>query len=117
MLRASAQINNTVADLQQVNGETSEDSTFELSNELMSFATAVATRDEAALAESRERLLTASNAEVLVDAAAVAGNFQRMVRIADSIGIPLDEDFAPMAEPTVADLELRRFKTAENTPR
>lgn len=82
----------------------------------MSFATAVATRDESVLAESRECLLAASNAAVLVDAAAVAGNFQRMVRIADAIGIPMDDDYASEVKPTVDELELRRFKTAENSP-
>ena len=99
-----------------MNGEPSESNSVEFSNELMSFATAVAAGDEAKLAKSRENLLLASNAEVLVDAAAVAGNFQRMVRIADSIGIPLDPDFALMAQDVVDELELRRFKSAENTP-
>jgi len=82
----------------------------------MSFATAIATRDEPALADSRESLLAASNAAVLVDAAAVAGNFQQMVRIADSIGIPMDDDYASEVKPTVDELELRRFKSAENSP-
>jgi len=116
LLRASAEFSNADIDLQLVNGESSNNGTVEFSSELMSFATAVATRDEKALADSRESLLIASNAEVLVDAAAVAGNFQRMVRIADAIGISLDEDFAPMAQGTVDELELRRFKSAENTP-
>ena len=49
-------------------------------------------------------------------AAAVAGNFQQMVRIADSIGIPMDDDYASEVKPTVDELELRRFKSAENSP-
>ena len=54
--------------------------------------------------------------EVLVDAAAVAGNFQRMVRIADSIGIPVDEQRMQAAQPSIDQLNLRRFSTSENTP-
>ena len=52
----------------------------------------------------------------MVDAAAVAANFQRMVRIADSIGIPVDEQRMPVAQPAIDQLELRRFSTSEHTP-
>ena len=116
MLRASAEISNTDLDLQLVNGAASDNNSIEYSNELMAFATAVATRDEAELAACRETLLAAASAEVLVDAAAVAGNFQRMVRIADSTGIPVDDARMKLAQPVVDALELRRFKNAEHTP-
>jgi hypothetical protein len=116
MLRVSAEISSTDVDLQLVNGEAGDSSNVDYSNELMSFATAVASRDEGELAERRRDLLDASNAAVLVDAAAVAGNFQRMVRIADATGIPIDSDRLPMMQGAVDQLELRRFKTAENTP-
>ena len=116
MLRVSAEISNTDLDIHLVNGVVSEDAVVEYSNELMAFATAVATRDEAELLASRDQLLAASSAEVVVDAAAVAGNFQRMVRIADSTGIPVDDARLELAQPTVDVLELRRFKTSEHTP-
>jgi hypothetical protein len=116
MLRASAESSNTDIDLHLVNGVASDNRSIEYSNELMAFATAIASRDEAELIESREKLLAASNAEVVVDAAAVAGNFQRMVRIADSTGIPVDDARMELAQPTVDLLELRRFKTSEHTP-
>lgn len=86
------------------------------SDELMAFATALASRDEGELAVARERLLAASNAEVLVDAAAVAGNFQRMVRIADSTGIPLDSSRMEMYQPSIDALGLRRFESSKYTP-
>ena len=57
----------------------------------MRFAEAVARRDAQALAQSRRALLQAAGPAVLVDAAGVAANFQRMVRIADAIGIPVDD--------------------------
>jgi len=116
MLRASAEISNTEVDLRLLNGEASDDSKVAHANELMSFATAVASRDEKALADCRSKLLAAAGAKVLVDAAAVAANFQRMVRIADSIGIPVDSESLKRAQPAVDQLGLRRFRTAENTP-
>ena len=116
MLRVSAEMNNTDVDLHLVNGQESEGGDVAYADELMAFATAVATRDESELATGRARLLSAANAEVLVDAAAVAGNFQRMVRIADSTGIPLDAERMDMFSVAVDALELRRFKSSEHTP-
>lgn len=83
---------------------------------MTAFATAVASRNEQDLADCRERLLSASSAEVLVDAAAVAGNFQRMVRIADSTGIPLDSARMDMYQPSIDTLDLRRFESSKYTP-
>jgi glycerol-3-phosphate responsive antiterminator len=116
MLRVSAEMNNTDIDLQLVDGLESDDGDVEFADKLMEFATAVATRDESILASSRAKLLHAANAAVLVDAAAVAGNFQRMVRIADSTGIPLDAERMEMYSVAVDALDLRRFKTSEHTP-
>jgi hypothetical protein len=39
-----------------------------------------------------------------------------MVRIADAIGIPIDDKLLQMVSGAVEELELRRFKSAENTP-
>ena len=116
MLRESAEFLETDVDLHLVNGETSDSEVVPFSNELMNFATAVATRDEAELAKRRDELAAAAGAEVLVDAAAVAGNFQRMVRIADSTGIPVAAMRMPAAQPAIDQLELRRFPSSEFTP-
>jgi hypothetical protein len=116
MLRESAEHSSTDVDLHLVNGEASDNKSVEFSNELMAYATAVASRDESELEDARQKLLDVANAEVLVDAAAVAANFQRMVRIADPIGIPVDAQRMPVAQPAIDQLELRRFKTSENTP-
>jgi hypothetical protein len=80
------------------------------------FAEAFASRDEALLNEARADLLAEGGAAVLVDAAAVAGNFQRMVRIADSTGIPLDDLSAAVSHKVVQQLDLTRFATSSNTP-
>lgn len=116
MLRASAATSNTDVDLNLVSGEMSDNDDVAYANELADFATAIASRDDAALVKNREKLLVASSPEVVVDAAAVAGNFQRMVRIADSIGIAVDEDRIEMYGDAIAALDLRQFKSAENTP-
>ena len=90
MLSLSADISNTNVDLQVINGEGDGGLRFGL--ELRQFAEALASRDEAALSASRSALYEAAGNDVLVDAAAVAANFQRMVRIADSTGLPVDEN-------------------------
>jgi hypothetical protein len=58
---------------------------------LVSFAEAVVSRDPSAIAMTRDGLIEAMGVEAMVDAAAVASNFERMVRIADGTGIPLGE--------------------------
>ena len=116
MLRESAEHLSTDVDLHLVNGESSDSDVVPYSNELMNFATAVATRDEDELSRRRDELLAAAGVEILVDAAAVAGNFQRMVRIADSIGIPVDAQRMPAAQPAIDQLDLRRFPSSEFTP-
>ena len=116
MLRESSNFSDVDIDMHLINGESTTSDAVPYSNELMAFATAVASRDEAELTSMREALLQVAGAEVLVDAAAVAGNFQRMVRIADSIGIPVDEQRMQAAQPSIDQLNLRRFSTSENTP-
>ena len=90
MLRVSAKTTNTEVDLQGVVGDrASAAAGIAYGAELMDFAESIALGDEKAMVESRKALLNAAGPAVLVDAAGVAANFQRMVRIADSIGIPL----------------------------
>jgi hypothetical protein len=117
MLSLSADITESDVNLQMINGDESATSgDVDHAAALMKFAEAVASRDEAALNTARNALLEEAGAEVLVDAAAVAGNFQRMVRIADSTGIPLDEISAAMSSGVAKELDLGRFATAQNTP-
>jgi hypothetical protein len=64
----------------------------------------------------RVALREALGPEGFVDAAAVASNFQRMVRIADSTGIPLDTPVEAFSEDIREDLDLARFGGAASTP-
>lgn len=52
----------------------------------------------------------------LVDAAAVIGNFQRMTRIADGTGIPLDAPIAAMSADLRDELGINEFGSAAYTP-
>lgn len=82
---------------------------------LVPFAEAVALRDAAALPVARQRLLEAMGGEALVDAAAVAGNFMRMVRIADGTGIPLDAPVAALSADIRDELGLDAYGAAAYT--
>ena len=117
MLSLSADITESDVNLQMVNGDYSATvGDVAHATALMKFAEALAGRDETDLASARAALLEEAGANVLVDAAGVAANFQRMVRIADSTGIPLDERSAALADGTIKELDLRRFDSARNTP-
>ena len=116
MLRASATTTNTDIDLQGINGSAEAAAVgIEWGAELMDFADSVATRDTDRLVETRQALLDAAGPAVLVDAAGVAANFQRMVRIADSIGIPVDSMDTELGQEVRAALDLERFASAQNT--
>ena len=51
----------------------------------------------------------------LVDAAGVVANFQRMVRIADGCGIPLDEFTRDATDDVREELGLHEYASAANT--
>lgn len=116
MLRVSAQTTETEIDIQGVDGDESGAARgIEFGAELMRFAEAVAERNQENLESTRQRLQDRAGTEALVDAAGVAANFQRMVRIADSIGIPVDDMHSEVGQQVRADLNLERFPSAQNT--
>ncbi len=83
---------------------------------LVAFADAAVAGDDTELASARAELLQKVGPEAFVDAAAVVGNFERMDRIADSTGIPLDVEMDMVTEDIRHDLDLDRFASAANTP-
>ena len=117
MLRVSAGQTNRAIDIQMINGDTTQTSELDFATELTDFAEAVASMDEHKLEAARERLVNAAGAAVLVDAAGVAANFQRMVRIADSMGIPVDAMDNDISNQVREELNLYRFQSSENSPR
>ena len=67
------------------------------------------------LAQAREAVHVAMGAEGVIDCAAVIANFQRMVRIADGCGIPLDSTTAETSEPWRDTLGINDFRSRNNT--
>lgn len=117
MLSLSAKTTDTAIDLQIVNGsDASETQGIPFASELANFASAIAERGVEKIARTRDELVQVAGETVMVDAAAVAANFQRMVRIADSMGIPIDEKNIEVGAGIRQDLDLGRFASAENTP-
>ncbi|MFT4518031.1 MAG: hypothetical protein ACI9JM_000408 [Halioglobus sp.] len=114
MLSLSADMLQEDVDLQVVNGN--GDGGVQYGAELSKFAEAVASQNEPALTQARKVLFDAAGSDVLVDAAGVAGNFQRMVRIADATGIPVDGMMGALSGSIQDDLNLRRFESSHNTP-
>lgn len=117
MLSLSANMTETAIDLDMVNGSAaSAGQGVPFASELASFAEAIAERDIGKIERTRDELAKVAGDAVMVDAAAVAANFQRMVRIADSMGIPIDEKNIEAGAEVRQALDLSRFASAENTP-
>lgn len=83
---------------------------------LVRFAEALVGDDDGALAAARAAVRAELGDAQLVDAAAVASNFERMVRIADGTGIPLDGPVAALSNDVRTSLGLDRFASAARTP-
>ena len=85
--------------------------------ELLALAEAVVRGGEVELADARGKALAALGPESFVASAAVASNFERMVRIADATGIPLDAPLDAISASMRAELGIDAFGSAANTPR
>ncbi len=118
MLRASIEYSGREAELGGIaEGAKAGDLGIEHGERLTAFADAAVTGDPAELATARDALREAAGSAVVVDAAGVIGNFQRMVRIADGTGIPLDGLVDTMSADIREDLGLERFESRRLTPR
>jgi hypothetical protein len=117
LLRASGELSGTAVDVRAVvDAESAPTSGIPHAETLIRFTDAVVAGDEAALARARRSVLEELGPRELVDAAAVASNFERMVRIADATGIPLDGPLDVMSADLREDLDLSRFGASANTP-
>ena len=77
---------------------------------LLEFASAAVGHDDAHLARTREALQAEMGDAGVADAGAVASNFERMVRIADSIGIELGDWMESFTEEVRSNLALDRLR-------
>ncbi len=94
LLRESGKFTGSEVDLNVITSGLEVKSGVLAEAELVSFAEAALARDTDAISAARSELEREIGTQAMIDAAAVIANFQRMVRIADGTGIPLD---APMA--------------------
>ena len=76
---------------------------------LIAFAEAMVGEDDDALTHIRHAVIEALSPAAMVDAAGVASNFERMVRIADATGIPLDARMEALSHDVRDTLHLERF--------
>ena len=116
MLRVSVESEGGQVDLSAVTGEAPASGVAH-GPELVRFAEAVLGTDDAELGLAREALLAALGPAGFVEAAGVVSNFQRMVRIADATGIPLDAPVEMLTQDLRDQLRLGRFGSGANTPR
>ena len=115
LLRVSSETQGAEVDLQAIRNSEA-DSGVPHSVALTTFAEAALRGTPEELVAARNRLAEEAGAEAVVDAAAVIGNFQRMVRIADGTGIPLDKPIAVFSVDMRKELDLDSFGASANTP-
>lgn len=115
MLRGSSQAQGAVADLQAVVRGRGVASHVPHGAALIGFVEAVL--DAASdLPGARDHLIREAGVPAMVDAACVIGNFQRMARIADGTGIPIDRKSVAAGAEVRAALHLERFHSARLPP-
>lgn len=114
MLRASNESAGDETDLRTIVDEAVE-SDLAHGDLLTALAEALVCRSDE-LQGVREQLYAAAGEAALIDAAGTAANFQRMVRIADGAGIPLDENVHRASAGLREELQLGHFASAANTP-
>ena len=111
MLRESSRARGDTVELQSIVVGRDVDSQVPGSAELIRLVDAALT-DPTDLAEARAAVTASLGTPALIDAAGVIGNFQRMVRIADSTGIPVDGAMAEMTTDLRAELGLNELPSA-----
>ena len=113
MLRASVETDGVEADYRGIaDRESAEESSVPAAGALVGLVEASLSDDAGDADEARARVRRELGSAALVDAAAVIGNFERMTRIADSTGIPLDAPVNVMTESIRAELGIDDFGSA-----
>ena len=81
----------------------------------MAFAEAALGDDSGLISATRNDVIKALGIDAMVDAACIIANFQRMVRITDGTGIPLDPPVAMITADLRDDLKLNDYHSAAYT--
>ena len=116
MLRVSGEFEGKKVNLQSIVDGAEIQSGVPFQDELIRFAEVALGDDDKEIARAREAVRAKMGDVALVDAAGVIANFQRMVRIADGAGIPLDKPVAVITAPMRSELGLNTYASADNTP-
>ena len=117
MLRVSVEMTGNKIDMNVVTGDTATiRNSIDYGDTLVAFSEALVGEDDDALDKARSTVIKEMGTEALIDAAALVGNFQRMVRIANSTGIPLDTPMDVLSEDMQEKLGFDKFVSAANTP-
>ena len=117
MLRASVEAKQRAVDLRAITEGARDDAVgVTHAAELSAFAEAAVRGDEKAIERARAALRAKAGAAAVVDAAGVIGNFERMTRIADGTGIPLDAPVQLASEDFCGELGLSELPSSSNTP-
>jgi hypothetical protein len=99
LLRASSEQTGDEIDLSSVMGQADGDGGIPNGAILVNFAEAIVGEDAGRLKDARAEVTQTLGADGLVDACGIAATFNAIDRIADSIGIPIDEiRLAPTAD-------------------
>jgi len=114
MLRESSKLEGKEVDLQVLSGNAGS-GVLPAEDELIAFAETALMFDQSATTAARERLVALIGFDAMIDSACIIANFQRMVRIADGTGIPLDTPVAMVTTAIREDLGINDFGSAENT--
>jgi len=116
MLRASIESEGGEDDLRSLtDGAAAADSTVPGAAVLIPLVEATLAGEPTEIAKARDRVRDDLGSAALVDAAAVIGNFERMVRIADSTGIPLDTPVNVATSAIRGELGIDGFEAAART--
>ena len=120
LLRVNSEINGNETDLTTITQGPEVDSGVPQGNLLSQLVDTTLKPTEyppEAAVQVRQDICDAIGAEALVDASAIVGNFQRMVRIADGTGIPLDKQVAVISADLREELGYNKFGSANLTPK
>jgi len=114
LLRASSEHSQESIDLKAVVGEAAGDGGISHGALLVRFAEAVIGGSDSELAACRKLVSDTLGPAALVDAAGVCGLFNAIDRVADSTGIPLEDEKAAVTETMRAQLGIDRFAAAKS---
>ncbi len=116
MLRESSKLERIPVDLEAVTSGLVTHGDLNIEGALVDFAQAALGDNIEKIAIARANVVTQLGEDAMIDAAAVIANFQRMVRIADGTGIPLDLPVAMITAGMRSRLGIDEFSSAANTP-